>query len=112
MKFFMFHDTGYSTNKDSVKVRWSIDDGTTWSDGMVGFARYDLANGWQEHTVTLTGTQAQANVKVCFDGVSGYGNNIFIDDVSIFVPENMTWASCTSAQSNIGWLLPFWWICC
>jgi len=101
LKFYMFHDNDFSTYKDSIKVRWSIDGGLNWSDGMTGFARYTASNNsWQEHIVILTGTQSQANVKICFDGVSAYGNNMFIDDISIHLPEPMLWNSCTAFQSN------------
>lgn len=106
LKFFMFHDSQYPASKDSIKVRWSIDGGATWSNGMVGFGRVATANIWQEHVVSLTGAETQANVKVCFDGISAYGNNVFIDDITLSIPENMNWTSCTAVQSNTSLITP------
>ncbi|MEM3341200.1 MAG: choice-of-anchor J domain-containing protein, partial [Thermoplasmata archaeon] len=80
--FMMYHDTGYSTNNDRIYVQYSLDN-TTYYD-ISEFKRYSPTAGWVEHRVELPSAVAgQPQVWIAFLGVSGYGNNMFIDGVTI-----------------------------
>jgi len=89
LKFWMSHDTGYSTSADRVTIQISTDGGTTWPVDAATFNRYDAACTtacWQEHTVDLSAYVGQPTVSIGFLGISAYGNNFFIDDVQVAEP--------------------------
>jgi hypothetical protein len=83
LKFWMYHDTGYSTYADKVQVQVSTS--TTWSNVGTAVNRYDGTTGWKQHTIDLTAYKGQT-VKLGFLGISAYGNNEFIDDVVVTTP--------------------------
>jgi uncharacterized repeat protein (TIGR01451 family) len=88
LRFWMSHDTGYTTNADRVTVQISTDGGTTWPIDAATFNRYDATCTtpcWQEHTVDLGAYVGQPTVSIGFLGISAYGNNFYIDDVSVQV---------------------------
>ena len=79
LKFCMYHDPGYSSNPDSVKVEYSLD-GTTFTR-VAAFRRYEVPAAWTEHTVyigTFSGT-----IYVGLLAYSGYGDNMNIDNVRL-----------------------------
>ena len=87
VSFYMSHDTGYSTNADRIQVQVSNDGGLTWVDVGAPVLRYDAAYtapGWGLHTVDLSVYAGQPSVMVGFLGISAYGNNFYLDDVSVF----------------------------
>jgi hypothetical protein len=83
---------GYS---DQLKVSVSTDCGTTWSvkynksgatlatapDTTVSFV--PTSAQWRSETVDLSTYAGQPQVNIKFTGVSGYGNNLYIDDVNL-----------------------------
>jgi hypothetical protein len=79
LNFRMYHDPGYSTVAESIKVEVSVD-GVNFTR-VAAFRRYALTAAWVEHSVFLgsfTGT-----FYVGFLGYSGYGNNMYIDYVRV-----------------------------
>ena len=84
LKFWMYHDSGYSSSDDRITIQVSTDN-ATWSD-LATFHRYNATTGWQQHTVDLSAYAGNSSVWVGFLGISGYGNNMFIDDVVIGPP--------------------------
>jgi hypothetical protein len=80
LNFRMYHDPGFATVAESIKVEVSTD-GINFTK-VAAFRRYALTAGWVEHSVFLgsfTGT-----MYIGFLGYSGYGNNMYIDCVRVF----------------------------
>jgi hypothetical protein len=82
LKFWMYHDTGYSTSADRVQVQVSTG---TWASVGTAINRYDGSTGWKQHTIDLTAYKG-TTVQLGFLGISAYGNNVFIDDVIVTTP--------------------------
>ncbi|MCX8014563.1 MAG: hypothetical protein N2748_00955, partial [candidate division WOR-3 bacterium] len=77
LKFYMYHDPGYSNVQESVKVEYSLN-GTNFTR-VAAFRRYSGIEGWAEHSVylgTFSGT-----IYLGLLAFSGYGNNMNIDYV-------------------------------
>ncbi len=83
LKFWMYHDTGYSTSVDKVQVQVST--GSTFANVGTAVNRYDGSTGWKQHTIDLTAYKG-TTVQLGFLGISDYGNNEFIDDVIVTTP--------------------------
>ena len=83
LKFWMYHDTGYTTSADRVQVQ--ISTGSTWSNAGTAVNRYDGSTGWKQHTIDLTAWKG-STVQLGFLGISAYGNNVFLDDVIVTTP--------------------------
>lgn len=84
--FWMYHDTGYTSSNDRVQLQYSTDGGTTWINVGSAVARYDGTTGWAEHTVDISVCSGNPNVLIGFLGVSGFGNDVHIDDITISTP--------------------------
>jgi Bacterial pre-peptidase C-terminal domain len=83
LKFWMYHDTGYSTSADRVQVQVST--GSTWTNAGTAVNRYDGSTGWKQHTIDLTAYKG-LTVQLGFLGISAFGNNTYIDDVTVTTP--------------------------
>ena len=83
LKFWMYHDTGYSTSADRVQLQVLV--GATWTNVGNAVNRYDGSTGWKQHTIDLTAYKG-TTVTLGFLGISAYGNNTFIDDVTVTTP--------------------------
>jgi hypothetical protein len=79
LKFWMYHDTGYSTYADKVQVQVSTG---SWANAGTAINRYDGSTGWKEHTIDLTAYKG-TTVQLGFLGISAFGNNELIDDVTV-----------------------------
>jgi hypothetical protein len=88
LSFYMFHDTGYTSNNDRVQVEVSVDGGTNWQPVGSPISRYLAAsNAWSQHTVALTGfTGPNTSVLVGINAISAYGNDIHLDSILIGNP--------------------------
>jgi hypothetical protein len=76
---WVYHETGY-TSLDKIVVQTSPD-GATWSDrGTVN--RYDGTTGWKQHAVDLSALIGAGDFRIGYLGVSAYGNDTHLDDVS------------------------------
>jgi hypothetical protein len=88
MKFKMMHDTGYSGSADVIYPLLSADGVNFWYDG-TGFYRYDGSTGWKTETMDysflISYLGGPGNYYIGFYAVSAYGNNMFIDDISVSV---------------------------
>ncbi len=82
LKFWMYHDAGYSSRDDTVQAQVSLSGGTWTSVGAL-VHRYDGSTGWKQHTLDLTPYKGQSAVRVGFVGSSAYGNDEHLDDVSV-----------------------------
>ncbi|MGC8915608.1 MAG: carboxypeptidase regulatory-like domain-containing protein [Thermoanaerobaculum sp.] len=81
--FWMYHDTGFSGAADRVQVQYSTDGGTTWTNAGSPVQRYDGSTGWKYHQIELTGATGTINIGLL--GISGYGNDVHVDDVEFLV---------------------------
>jgi hypothetical protein len=82
LKFWMYHDTGYSTSADRVQVQVSTG---TWANVGTAVNRYDGSTGWKQHTIDLTAYKG-TTIQLGFLGISAFGNNVFIDDAIVTTP--------------------------
>lgn len=83
LTFWMYHDTGYSTAADRVQVQAST--GSTFANVGTAINRYDGSTGWKLHTIDLTAYKG-TTVQLGFLGISVFGNNVFLDDVTVTTP--------------------------
>lgn len=81
LQFWMYHDTGYPTYNDRIQPQISLD-GVTWTNAGSAISRYNGATGWTQATVDLSAYKGKT-VYLGFVGISAYGDNEFLDDVSI-----------------------------
>ena len=81
LKFWMYHDTGYSTYNDRVQAQVSTN-GTTWTNVGSAVSRYSATTGWAQATIDLSAYKGQT-VYLGFLGISAYGNNVTLDDVTV-----------------------------
>ena len=88
MKFKMMHDTGYAGSADVVYPLLSADGVNFWYDG-TAYYRYDGTTGWKTETMDysylINYLGGPGNYYVGFYAISAYGNNIFIDDLSVSI---------------------------
>jgi hypothetical protein len=82
ISFWMYHDTEY-TNSDSVQVQISTNSGSTWANLGSPVYRYDGTNGWAKVALDLSSYKGQSNILIGFLGTSAWGNDIYIDDLTI-----------------------------
>jgi len=83
LTFWMYHDTGYSASADKVQVQ--VNTGSSWVSAGTAVNRYDGSTGWKQHTIDLSAYKG-TTVTLGFLGISAYGNNEFIDDVTVTTP--------------------------
>ena len=81
LTFWMYHDTGYSSYNDRIQVQISTN-GSTWTNVGTAISRYTGSTGWAQATIDLSAYKGQT-VYLGFLGISAYGNNITLDDVTV-----------------------------
>jgi len=81
LTFWMYHDTGYSTYNDRIQVQVSTN-GSTWTNVGSAISRYRATTGWAQETIDLSAYKGQT-VYLGFVGISAYGNNMTLDDVTV-----------------------------
>jgi hypothetical protein len=79
LTFWMFHDSGWPGNPDTLRIQISEYGGTYYPE--VAIPRINGTEGWQQHTVDLSVYDYVSSVSIGFLGISHYGNNIYIDDI-------------------------------
>jgi hypothetical protein len=83
-EFFMYHDAEFAASADSLILELSTADSVQgpWVP-LLNVARPRPTPGWVKEAVSLSGAKGQSRVFLAFRGLSGYGNNIFLDDVRV-----------------------------
>ncbi len=81
LEFWMYHDSNWNGNDDQVIVQISLDGGDWINLGT--FHRLSAPLGWRKEAIDLSAYAGQPDVRIAFMGVSAYGYNMFIDDVSV-----------------------------
>jgi hypothetical protein len=83
LTFWMYHDTGYSSDNDRVQAQVSTN-GSTWTNVGSAVSRYNGSTGWAQVTISLgTAYNGASRLQVGFLGISAYGNDCYIDDVAV-----------------------------
>jgi hypothetical protein len=101
LSFAMYGDPGYVTNYDSILVDVTNDDGATWTRGIAGFQRYNAAAAWRQFQADL-GSFGNDTIRVALRAKSGYGNNMFVDQISIYdAPPTITFTSPADAATGV-----------
>ncbi len=91
------HAYTYYTNADfdSLRVELSNDCGDTWTtifhDGKVGLATAPVttaaftptASQWRDNSIDISAFNGSAELLIRFVGESGFGNNLFVDNINI-----------------------------
>jgi hypothetical protein len=89
VRFWMYRDNGYASNADLVNVRFNTSPSLTGAtllgtiNRSTSLAPVVAANGWYEYAFTMPSGQDGTSRYVIFEAVSLYGNNMFVDDVSV-----------------------------
>jgi hypothetical protein len=81
LEFWMYHDTAYSSSADKVQAQVSTN-GTTWTNVGAAVSRYGATAGWAQATIDLSAYKGQT-VYLGFVGISAYGNDEHLDDVTV-----------------------------
>jgi pseudomonalisin len=81
LTFWVYHDTGYTSDNDRVQAQVSTN-GSTWTSVGTAVSRYTGATGWAQATVDLSAYKGQT-VQLGFLGISAYGNDVYLDDVAV-----------------------------
>lgn len=100
-----------STSADRLQVRASIDCGNTWNTlydkqgaelatvtGNQTSAFTASATQWRSETVGLASVLGQPDVLFMFTAISGYGNNVYIDDISVGMSVGMAEMASAAVQ--------------
>jgi hypothetical protein len=83
--FWKYGDSGWPIYNDSIGVYYNSTASLTGATWLATIPRYNPVDGWYKHSfllpASLTGTKY-----LIFRGYSKYGNNMFLDDVTLVVP--------------------------
>ncbi|MFH0866083.1 MAG: T9SS type A sorting domain-containing protein [Bacteroidota bacterium] len=94
ISFWIYRDNGYPTDVDRINIYANTTPdltGATKIDSVyrsTGLYPIVTANGWYKYQYTIPATFTGASNYIILQAVSGYGNSMHIDDVSVFVPLN------------------------
>ncbi len=80
VNLWVYHDTAYTTSNDRIQVQAYY--GSAWNNVGAAVPRYDGSTGWKLHTIDLSQAVGQSNIQLGFLGISAYGNDTHMDDVS------------------------------
>jgi len=83
---WMHHDQGY-TNLDVVDIYVDTTASLTGATLIGTVYRPNGTTGWEEHTFTIPAAFNTATNYFMFKATSAYGNDIYVDDISITSPE-------------------------
>lgn len=116
VSFWMYRDDGYVTYVDSVNIYFNTAPnsiggillGTVYRHNTLAPVQ-PIANQWYQYTFNLPAGSAGNNKYVVLEGVCGYGNNVFVDDVQINVqptcpaPTALTATAINTTSATLGW---------
>lgn len=106
VKFWMYRDNGYASNLDNVEVLYNDSNNVSTATSLGKINRPTTAapvvsaNGWYEYSFDLPATTEGSGRRVFFKATSKFGNNIFVDKITIEQVMNTTVDWC-----NLQWPL-------
>lgn len=83
LNFWVYHETGYSTNNDRIQAQISTNGGVDWINVGSPISRYDGTTGWAQVSIDISAYIGIDNLLIAFLGISGYGNDCYIDNINI-----------------------------
>jgi len=83
VKFWMYHDPGYPTSLDRISVNSNTTASLTGAIELGVINRYSATTGWVEHSYTLPADPLKGVRYVILKAISAYGNNIFLDSLTV-----------------------------
>jgi hypothetical protein len=84
LSFYMSHDNQVPASNDSMFLSVSTNRGATWTR-IAGYQRYDATFStpdWKNEVVNISAYNGQT-IQIGFEGASGFGNIIGLDDISV-----------------------------
>jgi len=116
VRFWMYRDNGYPTNLDLVNIYYNTAPDTIGATLLGTINRSNTlapveatANQWYEYHFNMPVGSTGIGRYVIFEGVSYWGNNIFVDDVTIqpqptcIAPSLLTASNITTTSADLGW---------
>ena len=73
---------GWVPEAGKVQLQVSTN-GTTWTSVGTAVNRYDASTGWKQHSIDISTYKGQSTVYLAFVGISAYGNDEHLDDVTV-----------------------------
>ncbi len=109
-----------NSNIDTLEVQVSTNCGSTWStiysksDTLLATSPVQtssfiptLASQWRNELINLSSFSGQSDVLIRFKAISGYGNNIFIDNLKFYKPYPISGDSIVcKGQNLVNYTLP------
>ena len=83
--FWQYGDSGWPIYNDSLGVYYNSTASLTGATWLETIPRYNPEDGWYKHTYLLPASLTGIKYLI-FRGFSKYGNNMFVDDISLVVP--------------------------
>ena len=83
LTFWMYHDLEKEGSNDRLQVQVSADGGP-WQNAGPEIKRYDGYKGWKPYKVDLQPYLGQPQVMIGFLGISGFGNDLHLDDIALY----------------------------
>ncbi len=83
--FWQFADSGWPIYNDSLGVYYNSVASLTGATWLETIPRYNPVDGWYKHSYLLPASLTGVKYLI-LRGYSKYGNNMFVDDVSLIVP--------------------------
>ena len=105
VKFWMYRDNGYSSSSDKVEIYINTTTSTVGGTKLGTINRsitqspIVATNGWYQYEYNLPSQYNGSANYLIFNAVSGYGNNMYIDDIEYTsYPSDMSFVSSTTEQ--------------
>ena len=99
MKFWMYRSTSYASNNDHVEVYVNSLPTTEGATLLTTVQLNGPATAWEEQEVQITEDNIGEQY-IIFKAISGYGGNIYIDDITIDAASNCTRPDAASVAAS------------
>ncbi|MDD5977262.1 MAG: fibronectin type III domain-containing protein [Bacteroidales bacterium] len=99
MKFWMYRTTSYASNNDHVEVYVNSLPTTEGATLLTTVQLNGPAAAWEEQEVQITEDNVGEQY-IIFKAISGYGGNIYIDDITIDAASNCTRPDAASVAAS------------
>ena len=101
VSFWMYRDPGFATTYDSIGVYVNTSQSLTGATWITNIWRYNATANWYYFSYNIPRSFTGSSNFIIFKGWSQYGDNMFLDDVSIsYFPSPMTYVSSTTVQNT------------
>ncbi len=99
VSFWMYRDPGYSSSPDSIIVWVNTSASLTGATRLGAIHRYYSTAGWYQFSYSIPSSFNGSTNYIIFQAYSGYGNDMYIDEVTYDeYPNVMTYTSSTVSQ--------------